>query len=124
MKKTGETMKKSFVTLLAIVSLFVLAGCGESPKSVAQKWQKAVLSGDLKTANAMSTARAKDVNTLIVAMLSEGGDEINTLKKAKYDTETINGDKAVVTSGNDKDTKVELVKQDGKWLVDINKDIN
>ena len=114
-------MKKCHVTLLVLGCLCILAGCGDSPKSVAQKWRDAIVSGDVKTANALHIAETKAENDLIVLLMKANGDnaEINALKAADLDKVTIKDELAYVTSGNDKEwkTTVVLTQRNGKWLV-------
>lgn len=115
-------MKKIFVALFAFISLFMLVSCGgDSPKKVVQKWQDAIVKGDLKTANELTTERSREMNGLLSGMISGDKEKLEEFKKTKYDKEVIDGDKAVVSSGDEDETKVELIKQDGKWLVDISK---
>ena len=115
-------MKKIFVALFAFISLFMLVSCGgDSPKAVVKKWQDALVKGDLKTANELTTEKSRELNGLIAGMISGDKDKLEEFKNTKYDKEDITGDKAVVSSGDDDDSKVELIKQDGKWLVDVNK---
>ena len=116
-------MKKSFSKLLLAVSIAFLTGCGnDDPKAVAQKWQKAIASGDIKGANELSTKNTRELNVFIMYMLSDK--DKKEVAEIKFDIVKIDGNKAVVTSSNKDDDKIELVKQDGKWLVDINKDVN
>ena len=61
-------MKKCFVTMLAILSLFIMVGCGgDSPKKVAEKWQKALIAGDVNAANAVSTTKTQALNAIAIA---------------------------------------------------------
>ena len=113
-------MKICFSKLLFAVSMVFLAGCGnDSPKAVAQKYQKAIVSGDINGANEISTERTRQLNVFIMSMMSEK-EKAKTFADSNFDTVKIEGNKAVVTSNNG--GTIELVKQDGKWLVDVNKD--
>ena len=114
-----------FKTAFVLTSFLILLGCGSnSPKTVAQKWHKAIIAGDLKAANALSTENAQGTNAILIGMMSDKLNKmVQEFSKATFDVENINGDKAVVTdaNSNDKSNKIELIKKDGKWLVDVNK---
>lgn len=113
-------MKKISVVFVMFLLVF-LVGCGDSPKSVAQKWQKAIIDSDLKAANALSTEKSQSCNALIIAMVSNKDHEFYTKFREKvFNKEEITGDKAVVTT--DGSGKLDLVKQNGKWLVDVGKE--
>lgn len=114
------------IALFAVISLFFAAGCGgNSPKSVALKWHKAIIAGDLKAANAVSTDKTTAANAMIIGCLQDKeNEEVKKFLALKYDTESINGDKAVVSpsAGAEDNEKIKLVKQNGKWLVDVDKE--
>ena len=117
-------MNRFFKTAFVLASFLLILGCGgNSPKSVAQKWQKAILAEDLKTANELSTEKTKALNALLISFTSnKSNEDAQKFGKATFDVETINGDKAVVTDSKSEDNyKIELIKKDGKWLVDISK---
>ena len=120
-------MKKCFVAMFAFVSLFILTGCADSPKKVAEKWFKVLIDGDLKAANAVSTAKTQAKNAEVIHYLfihTEEWDKIKQ-KKTQFVKETIDGDKAtvIVKSEGEKGDDITLVKQDGKWLVDTSESI-
>ena len=54
-------------------------------------------------------------------MSDKEAEDTKAFANAKNDIVKIKGNKAIVTSSNDK-RGIDLVKQDGKWLVDINID--
>lgn len=114
-------MKNLFPKLLFAVSMAFLVGCGSNnPKAVARKWTKAIFSSDLKSANEVSTIKSHKSNAFIISMISDLPDEeIKSRSEAKLDIVKIEGNKAIVTSSNDEDDEVKLVKQDGKWLVNV-----
>ncbi len=116
-------MKKCFVTMLAILSLFIMVGCGgDSPKKVAQKFHKALMNKDLNAVKDLCTERTQSLIMMSFSLMAD--DEVlEKAKKTKYTyEEIIDGDTAIVTysvDGSKKGEVINLVKQDGKWLVDI-----
>lgn len=120
-------MKKCFVAMLAILSLFIMTGCGGgSPKKVAEKWLNAMMNGDVKAANAVSTAKTHEFNARAIERSKEDSESLEKIKKSKITyEEKIDGDKAIVTVTSDAEKEemtITLVKQDGKWLVDVSID--
>ena len=117
-------MKKFLMMLVAFAGLFILSGCKDSPKDVAQKWGQAILDGNVDEANKYSTDNVKLLNAFAVASF-----EKNAESKAKFEkdikeldnaTETIKGDTAEVkVKGEDK--PMTLKKVDGEWKVDVKK---
>ena len=123
-------MKKYFSILLAAFSLAILAGCGgNSPKAVAEKWHKALLDGDAKTANEYSTEKTAAMNALVAGMLTskeaKEDKDIKKISEIKFEDGKIDGDNAVVYAthpeAKDEKQEIKLVKKDGKWLVDMQK---
>ena len=119
-------MKKITLVLMSLAALFIFASCGNSPKSVAVKWYKAVSEGDVKTANKYSTDSTHAFNALIAAALEsekksdKDKDDINeTIDKLKSAEEKIDGDTAtLVVDGKE---GLTLKKVDGEWKVDMKK---
>ena len=127
-------MRKSELLLL-VVSFLVLSACsGNSPKSVAKKFNKAIYTADFQTAKSLCTDNTKQAVDYVAAFASQ---KTEKMKKAdiRYEiTETKISDdeksadvKAIITgsinlsNGEIKDTvisKTHLVKVDDKWLVD------
>ena len=114
------TTKIMTVVFLSLVLL--LTGCGsQSPKSVVNEWRKALIAGDANKANSLSTNRVKMANAYIIAMIEakKGEYASKDFLDSKIEEEVINGDKATVKFG---ENTIHLVKENGKWLVDIDKD--
>ena len=127
--RKGITMKKLSLLLLSLSALFLFAGCGSSssaPRDVAVKWYAALIEGDLKTANELSTEQSRAINGLAASSMSsfEKGSEdeknaqenLKQLKNAKVE---IDGDTArLIVEGK---SDITLKKVDGEWKVDFHK---
>ncbi len=107
--------------LLFTISLAFLTGCGnDSPELTAQKWQKAIVSGDLKGANEISTEKTHELNDIYITKMSDKKDEITkAFAEAKFDIVKYESNFAVVSSSNVEGEEIELVKLNGKWLVSL-----
>ena len=121
-------MMKKILTVLSIGLLFILASCrSNTPRATAERFVNAFYHRDFKTAMAVSTQKTKDQLDMIsqfAAGLPEAQMEEAKKIKIKMGKEEINGDKATVyytTSEGDLEQHVNLVKQNGKWLVEWNK---
>lgn len=127
--------KLKMITMLMI--LVGLAACSSSntPEAVAEKFNKALYKADFATAKTLCTEESKQAVDFIAAFASEKLDE---MKKADVEYETTevkiseDGNSAVVkgivkgaidlktgevTESNE--SKLNLVKQDEKWLVEF-----
>ena len=111
--------------MLAVLSLAILAGCGgNSPKEVAEKWHKALLDGDSKTANELSTESSHEENDKAISIITSNNEDKDVKKMAevKFEEGNIDGRNATVYAVHPEEKeklKIKLVKKDGKWLVDI-----
>ena len=120
------------------VALFVLPlsaasaakGCGGgSPESVAVKFAERLSAQDFEGASKLCT---KETGALFVAMggMMKDDADFKKQKGAKFTVNAckIDGDSATVSlkctlkSGETDDDKINLVKQDGDWKVNIKKD--
>ena len=129
--KKGETrkgfiMRKFLMLSVAAASLLILAGCSDSPKQVTRKWHKAILAGDLNTANKLSTSNTAVLNAIIVEMVKDKNNETvkknveQSLKNINSAQEKITGDTAEVSiEGANK--PIQLKKVEGEWKVDVKK---
>lgn len=121
-------MKKLMLLLVSLSALFIFAGCGaKSPKDVAVKWFQAVLDGDVKTANELSTEKTQAMNALMAAAMQAGDKDSDDAKEAQQMLDElkkaevkIDGDTAtLVMDGKD---GLTLKKVDGDWKVDFDKE--
>ena len=130
-------MKKAFslVCMFFAFALLVI-GCSDPPETVAKKWGKAIIEGDLKEANKYSTEKTSSANAIYISWLidskqiAEKKNDYTEYLKAKEALEfkdarvEIDGDVAKIYTKDDKwklysDTK--LKKVNGDWKVDIEK---
>lgn len=107
-------LKKLFLALVASLALLA-SGCGGSPESVAEKYLQALIDGNAEAANKLCTARTAPLTPFLIAAIQNQGDSVKDVRDVKVD-----GDKAkVYFEGSD--DPLELVRVDGDWKVDIQK---
>jgi len=106
--------------------LFVVScGGGDSPKSVAENFLKAMNKMDYETAKkygSEDTGRLLDMMSNFTNMMPDSAREE---KSFEIKDEKVDGDKATVTyvqSGEVGEQTLDLVKLDGKWKVAMSKD--
>ena len=122
-------MKKIVLLLLAMVGAFILTGCNDSPRDVAEKWGKAILEGDLKSANDYSTESTRAINAFVISMLDGDSEKIKSarekfeegLRKIETAEVVIEGDVANIHVGDDESNPMTLRMIDGKWKVEAKK---
>ncbi|MEN6445999.1 MAG: hypothetical protein ABFC98_08155 [Candidatus Cloacimonas sp.] len=110
-------MKKILLVISALTLIFILAGCAKGPESVAQKFVTAWQKGDTKEMENLSTPDSK-------AML--GMFSMFKVKEATLGETKVVGDSAATVNvsyttedGKKDEFDLNLVKQSGKWLVNI-----
>jgi Domain of unknown function (DUF4878) len=118
----------SFSALLMIAMMTVSCGGGNSPKDVANTWLTSFYHMDYDAAKKVSTEETKAMLTQLSQLSGMVGDSSKKeLKKITVNVKDVkeNGDKAVATyttSDNaSKEQTLNLVKKDGKWLVQFTK---
>ena len=123
-------MMKAAALVACVGAMFCFAGCGgSSPESVAVKFAEKLSSEDFEGASKLCT---KETGALLVAMggMMKDDADFKKQKGAKFTVNEckIDGDSATVSlkctlkSGETDDDKINLVKQDGDWKVNIKKD--
>ena len=104
-----------------ICSLFIFAGCSESPMDAVEEWSNAIILGDEAKANEMSTEDSEFFNQVWIAYVKSDPEHLIAFKelidKIEAGEVVIDGDRAEIKV----DGKVQLVlkKVDKKWLVDL-----
>lgn len=123
-------MKKLFYSLSALViaALFMVSCNKNSPKDVADKWLTSFYHMDYEEAKKVSTDETKGiVNTFQELTRSLADSSKQEMKKIQVKIKDVkeDGDKAVVTyttsEEDTKEQKIDLIKKDGKWLVQFSK---
>ncbi len=113
--------------IFAAAALFMTA-CGgsstEGPKEVASKFIKHVNNLEFDKAKAYGTESTNQILDMIAGFAGMANEKPETTGFEILDVKE-DGDKATVTyrnEGADADETISLVKKDGKWLVDMNKE--
>ena len=123
--------------LLALIAIFVLAGCGSDPKGVAEDFIRALYEGDSKTLVDVVYIPDKErsregatemINGKLMQMAGAGREEASKrggLKSVSGELQTISEESATVEvsasfkNGTSRTEGVKLVKKDGKWKVSL-----
>ena len=129
-------MKKAFSLMFMFFAFALLViGCSNSPETVAKKWGKAIIEGDLKEANKYSTEKTSAANAFYISWLStskqkaEEKNDYTEYLKVKEELEykdarvEIDGDVAKIYTKNEGKSYsiMKLKKVNGDWKVDIEK---
>lgn len=122
-------MKRIFFALAAVIMLAVgLVSCNSNtPKAAADKFLTSFYHMDYKEAKTVSTEETKKMLDMIEQFSTMIPDSAKAnAKKIKVTIKDVKeeGEKAVVTyttSENTTESKLDMIKQEGKWLVQFNK---
>jgi hypothetical protein len=121
-----KTLRKYSHFFLLI--LVVLAGCGrsDSPRSVAEKFLKAMGSQDFETAKKYGTEETEKLLDMMSGFSKMAADS-TVSHEMKFDIthEDISGDNAIIfyrEEGRDGELQLPMVKLDGKWKVLLSKE--
>lgn len=123
-------MKKIILSIAAIAIMAItVVSCASksSPKDVAVNFNKALNNLDFESAKKLGTPETGKMLDMLASFSSMMPDSLKEqAKKYKVEAkdEVIDGDKATVTISNGEkgEEKINLVKTDGKWLVNMSKD--
>jgi len=127
-------MKKLTYLLGVMAFSLIMFSCssGNSPESVAQDFMEALVKQDFDTAKELGTDQTKGFISMIEGMMKmmpekdkKENTSFNDLKNIKWGETKIDGDKAIVHYGNGEgqEEKINLKKVDGKWKVDMKKEM-
>ena len=123
--------------LLALIAIFVLAGCGSDPKGVAEDFVRALYEGDSKTLVDVVYIPDKErsregatemINGKLMQMAGAGKEEASKrdgLKSVSGELQTSSEESAIVKvtvsfkNGMSHTEDVDLIKKDGKWKVSL-----
>lgn len=125
-------MKNVFYSLcfLAVLTMFSCSS-SQSPGQVAVNFLTSIENGDIKKAKELSTEASSDMLSMLdTPAFKEELKKSTETSKTKYEVidTKIDGDKATcklkMMNGetDEGETELSLVKKDGKWLVDLNKE--
>jgi Domain of unknown function (DUF4878) len=125
-------MKKIFLSIAVIASI-TLFSCGggnsSKPSDVAMAFLTAMNKADYETAKKLGTDDTKkllEMTATFTAMMPDSVKKLSASKKVEIVGEpTMDGDKAVVNykeSDSPEQKSLNLVKKEGKWLVQQSKD--
>ncbi len=123
-------MKNFFKSIAVLFAVIFMTSCGggNEPQAVAEDFLKALGKQDYEKAKELSTEKTIQMLTLIESvakMAKANGEDIDTKKVPDFEMGKcdIDGDKAVCHyTSEGKEEKLNLVKVDGKWKVDMNKE--
>ena len=113
-----RTRRLSFLFLtLAILGL---AGCSPAPSATAEKFTVALAKGDVATAKKYCTQSTAQMLDFAVSM---GAVQAQPDFKFVVTKQEVDGNRATVRFKDDKgkEEKVDLVKIDGRWQVEVRK---
>lgn len=124
-------MRKLFLGFAALMLIIGMASCStNAPKPVAEKFLIAFWHMDYKEAKKYATQHTKDMIDMLEQMSTTipDSDKVNA-RKISVEVKDVKeeGDKAVVTfvtSDIKEEKQLNLVKQDGQWLVNLTKNDN
>jgi len=117
----NRILKGALIAVTAVSLVLGMASCGgSSPTAAAKAFFEAAQKGDAK---AMEKVATKDTTQLMGMFGSKVADSMKDYGKITNTTEKIDGDKATVslTFENGKTEEVTLIKENGKWMVNISK---
>ena len=123
-------MKKIFITVALVSSVFLMAGCGSAgdPKATLSAFFDAMSKKDMAAARKLSTADSKSMLDMMEKGLQMSTDNTETEKYDKSKMEigepTIDGDKATIAvkeKGSDETVNFTLKKESGAWKVAFDK---
>jgi len=116
-----KILKRALMVIAAASLALGMASCGgSSPTAAAKAFIAAVEKGDSK---AMEKVATKNTVALIGMFGEKAADSMKEYGKITNTAEKIDGDKATVslTFENGETEELTLIKDDGKWLVNISK---
>ena len=113
------------IATTSIISFLIACGGGDSPKSVAENFLKALNKMDYETAKKYGSEDTGKLLDMMSGFAKMMPDSARQERNFEIKDEKIDGDKATVTyleSGEDGEQSLSLVKVEGKWKVAMSKD--
>ena len=109
--------------LLLSVGIVFVAGC-DSPEKGFKEWKSAIAKGDVTKANERTTKDGQAVNALMVEGLKDDAKSKDAFEKLEVVSCTKKDDTHATLKVKDvegKTSDLDMVKEDGKWKVDVKK---
>ena len=109
-------MKKILIAISALALIFVLVGCAKGPDTVAKQFIDAWENQDMDSMEKLSTPESKDMLGMFTMF---------KVKEATVGETKVSRDSAIANvsyttdEGNKEEFDLNLLRKDGKWLVDI-----
>lgn len=123
---TTNNLMKSKFSFSVLIALFAVA-CGAgtpSPSEVAEKFLTHTNKMEFAEAKQYSSKETSEMLDMLANFASQMGEQ-EAPKPFKITGENIDGDNATVSyrsEGDELDEKINLIKVDGKWLVNVSKE--
>lgn len=122
-------MRTIRVLIVALAAIFMFQACEttDGPDKVTEKFMNHLIAGEFDLAAEYGTESTKQMMEMFEALESLGGEgmvdeELEPEKVGDIECE-IDGDTAVCRFDEDGEmAEVQLIKQDGQWLVDMKKE--
>ena len=130
-------LRALWLTALCAAGVVFLAGCGDSPETVAKKWHAAISEGNQAEADKYVTGSDSErLNKRMIKKISRfeedakdnGGlgdharKELDGWKNLKFEKKASSDDSATVAaSSNGVTINLAFKKVDGKWKIDLGK---
>lgn len=120
-----KNLLKLAVLAIAIVAINACGSKSDTPEAVAETFLNHLNKKEYAKAKELGTEGTKEYIATLESFESFGGDQEKKEVKIENMKCTTNEDKANCTYlGDGKEEKIDLVKTDGKWLVDMKKEAN
>ena len=118
-----KNLLKLAALAIIIVAINACGGKTESPEAVAEKFLNHLNKKEYAEAKKLGTEQTAQMIDMMESFSSMGGEEDQKEVKVENMKCDSKEDKSTCTYTSDgKEEKIELVKQDGKWLVDMKKE--
>jgi hypothetical protein len=119
-------MKNLLKLAVVAVIIFAINACGsktDTPEAVAEKFLGHLNKKEYADAKKLGTEQTQQMIDMMESFGSVGGDQEKKDVKVENMKCTTDADKSSCTyTSEGKEEKIELVKKDGKWLVDMKKE--
>lgn len=119
-------MKKLFSLVIVAIVIVAVSACGgkkNTPEAVAEKFLNHLNKKEYAEAKKLGTENTKQMLDMMESLSSMGGDkEVKEVKIENLKCETTEDKSHCTYTSDGKEEVLDLVKQDGNWLVDMKKE--